>query len=44
MNVAYYFQMSDKIVDTIDNSKKNILMHITITYKGLEYLCILMKN
>ena len=44
MNVAYYFQMSDKIVDTIDNSKKNISMHITITNKGLEYLCILMKN
>ena len=43
MNVAYYFQMSDKIVDTIDNSK-NISMHITITNKGLEYLCILMKN
>ena len=43
MNVAYYFQMSDKIVDTIDNSK-NISMHITITNEGLEYLCIIMKN
>ena len=27
MNVAYYFQMSDKIVDTIDNPKKNFYAH-----------------
>lgn len=34
MNVAYYFQMSDKIVDTIDNSKKTFLCTLQLQIRG----------